>query len=376
MQPVIDRFQRYSAALPSARACLSVNQIGDGDGTSGPATPCLKRLPDNAAALSNALGLKPPLTDEDLRDNKSGFRAAIYQSETDGKLILVARDTEPNSLVDWKTNTDNGLGRETKQYDEMRKLTSILTMNNVKFDMAGYSKAGGLAQEAGLINTSGSVTVFNSAGIPDASSGRTATTSLQNLASRTTAFSTDGDFLTFVNQTSDPAQQIANAQYLKDQLAANQDLFHPIGLSYLDPETINTVDPTFAAAKSEYLKGLQEDIDNAKDALAAGNPMTIFPPVRADSMNVIPNSMTNVARAIDVVGDPIIGAAIGGVVGGAAIGAAIGAVGGAIIGAVTNINWKNLAMLKQHQMEVVEPAMEKTVKDDADTMSNFLKDCS
>ena len=117
------RFNRYREALPYARAASDMNKLGDDpkppktDEPKQPKGPCLTRLPVNADALCRALGLKPgTIKDKDLRDDKTGFRAAIYRDETSGKLILVPRDTQPTSLVDWQTNTRNGDGKYTDQY--------------------------------------------------------------------------------------------------------------------------------------------------------------------------------------------------------------------------------------------------------------------
>ncbi len=343
--PVMRRFERYNAALPGARAALNASQLGDAAGSKAKSMDCVKRLPDTGPELSKALGLPPDaIKTESLRDDTTGFRAAVYQSESDGKLTLVARDTEPHSLVDWKTNTDNGQGLETDQYREMRKLTSRLQDQGVPFDMAGYSKGGGLAQEAGLINTDGNVYVFNSAGIPAESVGRTATTSMDDLASRTSSFSSQGDFLTYLNTQTDPAKQIQSAEWLKSQLATAgswySPLGQPIGLSYLNPAAKSLDDPAFAAQKSSYLDSLQSLIDTSKSNLAAGTPVQLFPPVRTDSAETVPDTMTW-----------------------------LGNQQGATQDAATT------GRLVQHQMKIVEGGMEDTNASDRKAMTSFLQQC-
>lgn len=218
--PVLRRFNRYREAIPYANACLDVNKLGDEPKppkTEEPRQPkakCLTRLPVNAVALCRELGLPAgSIKDEHLRDDSTGFRALMYRDESTGKLILVGRDTQPTSLVDWQTNTRNGDGRDTDQYASMRKLAKRLSKNGVQFDMAGYSKGGGLAQEAGLINRSSQVFVFNSAGLPLESLNRTGNTGFGDLTSRTVAFSVEQDFLTYMNETTAPEQQIANVQF-------------------------------------------------------------------------------------------------------------------------------------------------------------------
>ncbi len=132
------RFNRYREALPSAYAAEDMNTLEDAADDEDrqkkrKKQKCLTRLPDSAPELNRALGLpEGTIQDEDLRNDKTGFRAGLYRNEADGKLILVPRDTEPNSLVDWKTNTDNGQGFETKQYNTMHKLTETLNQEGVQ----------------------------------------------------------------------------------------------------------------------------------------------------------------------------------------------------------------------------------------------------
>lgn len=222
--PTLRRFNRYRAALPYARAAEDMNQLSDENDAPAKrkdrAKKCLTMLPESADELCAALGLPPgTIKQKQLVDNHSGFRAAMYRDEATGTLILVARDTQPHSLVDWKTNTDNGQGLDTDQYAAMRLLSGRLAQHNVKFDVAGYSKGGGLAQEAGLLSKNSEIYVFNSAGLHEASLTRTATDSFDSLRSRTKAFSSEGDFLTYMNETTDPEQQITNARFLRTELA-------------------------------------------------------------------------------------------------------------------------------------------------------------
>jgi len=148
------------------------------------------------------------IEDRDLRNETTGFRAVMYRDESTGKLILVARDTQPTSLVDWQTNIRNGEGKDTDQYAAMRQLSGRLKKKGIDFNVAGYSKGGGLAQEAALVNPNAQAYVFNSAGLHENSLTRTGTTDFQSLENRTQAFSASNDFLTFMNETTDPLQQI------------------------------------------------------------------------------------------------------------------------------------------------------------------------
>jgi hypothetical protein len=373
MGPIVRRFNRYSTALPYARASVDVNQLGDKPGNQAKEQPCITRLPDSGAALSHALGLPPgTITDADLRNDATGFRASVYRSQTDGQLILVSRDTEPNSLVDWKTNIDNGNGKDTDQYSAMRALAGTLSAKGVPFNVTGYSKGGGLAQEAGLVNPQSQVFVFNSAGLSDASLARTGSSSFASLAQRTQSFSADGDFLTYMNKTTDPAQQIANAQYLRNQLEGSFLPPNPISIDYRNPATLaaeneqkaalqlvsqisaaggdppadlvakaaTNPDPAFAADKQAFLKQLDNMIADARQKVAQGQPLRLFPPVRTANQETIPDSSTWMGRRLGA-NDP----------------------------------GPTLGKLYQHKMDNVLSSMEDIVKKDQQAMKDFLQKC-
>jgi|SRR5215213_9914355 len=347
MGTTIRQFNRYSQALPSARAAFDMNRLDDEKDDKAKRN-CLTMLSESAEELNVALGLPPgTLTDADLLNDKTGFRAAIYRSESDGRLILVARDTQPHSLEDWKTNTDNGQGQDTAQYFAMRKLAGKLAKNDVSFDVAGYSKGGGLAQEAGLMSPKSKIFVFNSAGLSDRSLERTGQKSFESLQSRTVSFSSEGDFLTYMNNTTDPAQQISNARYLRNELDGS---FSPIEIEFRNPEMKAAedgrhfwqadVDPNFEKDKKDYLEGLDKMIAKAEDDRQAEHPFRLFPPVQASQHETIPNSMTKI---------------------------------GSLLGAKEDE--ANLGRLYQHKMDKVLDPMESLVKKDRELMENFLKQC-
>jgi len=234
--PVVARFDRYREALPSARAAADLNELGDRPGDEPSSKPCLTRLPVEAEKLNAALGMPPgTIKPLQLRNDETGFRAALYKDEGTGRMILVPRDTQPDSLVDWQANTRNGVGLDTPQYAAMRKLTERLVANDQTFDIAGYSKGGGIAQEGGLVNTLAQVRVFNSAGLADSSLARTGQLSFDSLVSRTKAFSSEGDFLTFMNNTTDPGQNIINSRFLRQELAGQGPGLNPINIKVRNP---------------------------------------------------------------------------------------------------------------------------------------------
>src|SRR6185503_14623527 len=57
--PVVQRFDRYREALPSARAAADLNELGDKPGDVPSPKPCLTRLPVDAGQLNAALGVPP-----------------------------------------------------------------------------------------------------------------------------------------------------------------------------------------------------------------------------------------------------------------------------------------------------------------------------
>ena len=341
LAPVVQRFDRYRQALPSARAAADLNELGDKSGDEPSAKPCLTRLPVRADRLNAALGLKPgTLHDTDLRNDATGFRAALYRDEGTGQMILVPRDTQPDSLVDWQANTRNGLGVDTPQYQSMRGLSAKLAANEQVFGIAGYSKGGGLAQEGGLVSGQSQVRLFNSAGMPDAALARTGQADFGSLVSRTRAFSSQGDFLTFMNDTGDPGQNIINAHFLRKELAGEGSLVAPIDIKTANPAMRGQADPAFATLKTAYLQELDEHIDSMQTAYDTGGVVTTFPPVRAASKETIADSSTWIGNRLGAGSDQ-----------------------------------PSLGKLNQHKMQVVLEAMERDVEGDRQQMQDFLKEC-
>ncbi len=354
----INRFDRYGDALPYARAANEMNKLGDNADTSSAqykrAQQCIRLLPLDAKKLSAELGLpQDTLTSAMLRDDDTGFRAALFKDEATGKTILVARDTQPNSLVDWMTNIDNGKGEDTPQYEAMRILTRTLD-EKVPFDLAGYSKGSTLAQEAGLIAKSVQVRIFNAAGLHENSLLRTNTDSFNSLIARTKSFSSQGEFLTFMNETSDPKQQIANAIFLRKELAGEGRGLNPIEIKYRNPKMRaaydkkgwfdKNPDPDFVNDKTALLSDMTRMISGYQKTLTTGTPFKIFPSVRSATHEVVINSESTLAKYMPFAGD-------------------------------INANKLNLAKLIQHQMTAVLEPMKASVKDDRLTLYKFVDYC-
>jgi hypothetical protein len=341
LAPVVQRFDRYREALPSARAAADLNELGDKSGDEPSTKPCLTRLPVDAERLNSAVGLPPgDLKGDDLRNDDTGFRAAMYRDEETGKLILVPRDTQPDSLVDWQVNTRNGVGQDTDQYAAMRRLTGTIASSGQAFDIAGYSKGGGIAQEGGLMSTLSQVRVFNSAGLPDNALGWTGQTSFSDLISRTKAFSAEGDFLTFMNNTTDPGQSIINARFLRRELAGQGSGLNPINIKVRNPSMRGVSDPGFDDAKQSYLAELDKHIDTMQTAYDTGAAVEGFPPVRAASRETVDNSMTAAGKLLGARSDH-----------------------------------PTLGKLAQHKMSAVLDSMEANVSRDRRSIQSFLQEC-
>lgn len=357
MNEVAARFERYGNALPSARAANNLNQLKDKD-TGGVTEYCLERLSLNAAQLNRELGIAQDspnaITENDLRNDHTGYRSAIYRSKETGKLIVVSRDTQPDSLMDWKTNIDNGAGLETDQYAAARGLATKLSASGQNFDIGGYSKGGGLAQEMGLISPKSNIYVFNSAGLHENSLKRTGAANLESLSNRTSSFSAEGDFLTFMNNTTDPQREVRNAQFLYKHLAGDASGVNPMKIEYENPSHKKLADQwswfdsdlkaqkasaqeKFVKSKKELLDSVQKMIDRA--ASSSGHDR-LFPPVRAATHETIPNSMSPLSKMFDARGDEA-----------------------------------SLGKLAQHQMSNVLGPMENQLALDRQTLRNFMSQC-
>lgn len=344
--PTLRRFNRYREALPAARAAGDMNQrlgatVKDKDKAVD--APCLTRLPTSAAELNRELGLPDgTIKPEHLRQEDTGFRAAMYRDESTGRLLLVARDTQPTSLVDWQTNTRNGDGEDTDQYQAARVLASRLTLSGVPFDVAGYSKGGGLAQEMALVNPQAKAYVFNSAGLHENSLARTGATDFNALVTRTQAFSAKDDFLTYMNNTTDPAQQVANAQFLRRELAGdNRWGPDPMAIDHRSPAMPKaSKDASFEKDRQSYFDELDAFAKRLEDDAAAGRRLRSFPPVRAAQKEVIPGSASRTGNFLGA-SDP----------------------------------GPNLGKLNQHLMANVLDPMEKNVKQDREALQGFLRAC-
>jgi hypothetical protein len=115
---------------------------------------------DGQAELSD-LGIKPG----ELSPPASSFRAQVFRTDgPDGPhYVLSYRGTE--TLDNWKTNLQQGVGLTTDEYERAKKLATTLsstTDGNISF--TGHSLGGGLASAAAVVTGKPAIT-FNAAGL-------------------------------------------------------------------------------------------------------------------------------------------------------------------------------------------------------------------
>ena len=178
--------------------------------------------------------------------------------------------------------SENGDGRETDQYTAASSLATKLKMNGLDYDIAGYSKGGGMAQLMGLQNDKAHVVVFNSAGLPENFANAD---QLAALSARTKSYSAEGDLLTYMNDTRDPAKLVKNAEFLKQELMGEGAGVNPMEVSYRNPKNpAGDDDSAFADARKDLAALMDRQIEAVKKD---GKPP---PPVRAAHKEVVRDS--------------------------------------------------------------------------------------
>jgi hypothetical protein len=275
----IDRFDRDTEAMIRAEAAENVyDQSKAVDG--------LTNLSQDLAKLNAQLGLPENngLTARDFNDPESGFRAALYKSEANGRYILAFAGTDPNALSDWETNIDNGLGLETEQYKMARELAAKLTAAGVDFDITGHSKGGGMATDAGLVAPQAKIWTFNSAGLNPNAPSIAGAPDFGDLESRTQAFHNQGDFLTLLQTEKDPEKQIANAEMLRKRLSGGEWGPSPLKITKMNPDDTNR--EQLDERRNAFMNRLDGLIADAKQKQQRKEPFDLFPAAIGQSQEV------------------------------------------------------------------------------------------
>lgn len=140
---------------------------------------------DGKAYPAMPVGLKevdiskiPGLQRNDFVDKQSGFGAALFHSEINGKNILANRGTRVTKIQDWNTNFVQAAGAEARQYKKAmilaKKIKKACTDNPRLMDgnfcdnlvITGHSLGGGLSAAEALVTGFPAYT-FNAAGLHD-----------------------------------------------------------------------------------------------------------------------------------------------------------------------------------------------------------------
>lgn len=188
------------------------------------------------------------------------------------------------SAIGRPTYIDNGAGEDTKQYNAARQLAQKLQAQGVDFDITGHSKGGGMATDAGLVTPGAKIWTFNSAGLNPKAAEIAGQGDFQDVAARTEAYHTDGDFLTAIQTEKNPARQIQNATALRNRLAGADSIPHPLKVTKLTPDGgdvspeerkqfLDKLDKMIADAEAKVKAGKGENLDLFPKAL--GNPHTL-----------------------------------------------------------------------------------------------------
>jgi hypothetical protein len=148
-----DRLELNTRALERARIALDVY---NGPGEHVPPVGW-KRLSYNTEALP------PDLQDSVWEDPLSGFRAALYESEIDGSMVLAFRGTA--NKAGWKNNFQQGVGFKSEQYEFAIELAvKAKKTYGDNLEIVGHSLGGGLTS-AGCIVANAPGYTFNGSGL-------------------------------------------------------------------------------------------------------------------------------------------------------------------------------------------------------------------
>ncbi len=142
----------------------------------------------------------PGLQNSVVMDKESGFGAALFKSEINDATMLTYRGTN-NGVTgkqDWMTNGAQGIGKQTKQYDQAMHLAlQVKRSLGKEIDIVGHSLGGGLAASAvGVTGIKGYS--FNSAGLHENTVSRQGGLKMEKIKGLIQSQSVDGEVLTLL----------------------------------------------------------------------------------------------------------------------------------------------------------------------------------
>ncbi len=142
----------------------------------------------------------PGLENAVLMDKETGFGAALFKSEINDATMLTYRGTN-NGVTgwkDWSTNGAQGIGKQTKQYDQAMHLARLTKRSLGKdIDIVGHSLGGGLAASGvGVTGIKGYS--FNSAGLHPETVKRAGGLKIEKISQLIQTQAVDGEVLTML----------------------------------------------------------------------------------------------------------------------------------------------------------------------------------
>lgn len=188
------RFAENINSVEKAQLASNVYPVKGPDGklVTPPAPEGWTNISNNPTALA-----KYDLTPEDLRIERSEFRAQVYEPQPgvfgeDLKPVVAFKGTTPTSGEDWGNNVRQGLNMESPYYKQAVTIGRKLRGGGADVEITGHSLGGGMASAAA--NASGSVgTTFNSAGLHPETVAKYGG---KMLSPPITAYQVDGEVLT------------------------------------------------------------------------------------------------------------------------------------------------------------------------------------
>ena len=149
----------------------------------------------------------PGMENAVLTSKETGFGAALFKSSINDETMLTYRGTN-NGVTgkkDWATNFKQGVGKETKQYNQAMKLAKVTkkTMGN-EVSIVGHSLGGGLAS-AGVAVSGNKGYTFNAAGLHPATAKRYGGLSNDKTSKLITTQAVEGEVLTGSQKHGDKA---------------------------------------------------------------------------------------------------------------------------------------------------------------------------
>ncbi|QDO84031.1 DUF2974 domain-containing protein [Shewanella psychropiezotolerans] len=165
-----------------------------------------RRDPEEFPSLPEApLGLElldtadiPGLENAVLMDEDTGFGAALFKSEINDETMLTYRGTNNGvtGVDDWRTNGAQGMGKQTKQYDQAMDLADLVSQS-LDVVLVGHSLGGGLAASAiGVTGMEGYT--FNAAGLHENTVSRQGGLKMEQINQLVQTQAVDGEVLTLL----------------------------------------------------------------------------------------------------------------------------------------------------------------------------------